>query len=175
MSGVAEDSWGWRRVTRICGRCRGKNVRERRKGMCGKQEGDRDGAILATQHKTGDGMDEAWIQHQRERDGTDRATVPLLALAGADCGGGGGHGQRPERGDGREHEWRRCTCPHGGVSGPARAGRPFRKPWRGLSPMAFLGLTDSTELAGMEPTPQGVARLTNGENRGRRSESRLLR
>ena len=35
--------------------------------------------------------------------------------------------------------------------------------------MDFLGLTDSTQLAGLEPSPQGVAHLTNGEIWGRRS------
>ena len=32
--------------------------------------------------------------------------------------------------------------------------------------MAFLGLTDSTKLARLKPTPQGVASLTNRENWG---------
>ena len=32
--------------------------------------------------------------------------------------------------------------------------------------MAFWVLSDSTQLTGLEPTPQGVARLTNGKKSG---------
>ena len=37
--------------------------------------------------------------------------------------------------------------------------------------MAFWVLSDSTQLTGLEPTPQGVARLTNGKNRGEWSDT----
>ena len=37
--------------------------------------------------------------------------------------------------------------------------------------MDFLGLTDSTQLAGTKTAPQGVVRLTNGGNRGRWSDN----
>ena len=36
----------------------------------------------------------------------------------------------------------------------------------GSGPMAFLGLTDSTQLARLAPDPQGVAGPTNRENEG---------
>ena len=40
------------------------------------------------------------------------------------------------------------------------------KPGGGLIPMAFLGLMESTKLAGPKPDPQGLAHPTNGGNWG---------
>ena len=36
--------------------------------------------------------------------------------------------------------------------------------------MTFLGLTASTQWDRLEPAPQGVAHLTNRENRGKQSD-----
>ena len=38
--------------------------------------------------------------------------------------------------------------------------------------MTFLGLTDSNQLAGLNPAPQGMARPINVENRWRGSDNR---
>ena len=41
----------------------------------------------------------------------------------------------------------------------------------GSDPRAFLGLMDSTHLAGLAPNSQGMASLTNRENRGVMSDT----
>ena len=92
-------------------------------------------------------------------DCTDGATVPPQAVDGDD---GGAVGVR--RQDGGKPARHRRACCHGGGSGSTRSGRPSRKTRGGVSPMAFLGLNASTQLAGLDTASQGVARPTNGGN-----------
>ena len=63
---------------------------------------------------------------------------------------------------------RTAESPHNAVAPAVMVAAAALPEWEGFlensvggsSPIAFLGLTDSTQLTGLETAPQGVARLT---------------
>ena len=124
----------------------------------------------------GDGAKEAQCQPIWENNGDNGVTTPAQAVPGAASRGGGEMVIGRHRGD--AESTRSAVSPTTMVvsAAPFRGGgRPSGKPWGGSFPMVFLGLMDSTQLAGLAPDPQGVSGPTNGENQGGRFDSTTIR
>ena len=140
----------------------GCKVRERRKGEQGRQAGN--GAKNATEHITGDGdgANEAQRQCAWENDGDDGVTPPTHAAAGAACRGKGDPVGDRHRGEASSTRSAAAAATMVVSEALLGGGSPYWKPRGGSGPRAFLGLMDSTQLAGLAPNSQGVASPTKG-------------
>ena len=138
----------WRR-----GRRGGQKARTQQQGGRSQHTGDGDSGNTATQKKQGNGANEA--RHQRAWDcgGADGAKAPPLAADEAERRDDGGAARGWQRGTAESpHSAIMYAAMMAAVAQLGQEGLP-ETPGGGLSPMELLGLTDLTQLAGLEPAP----------------------
>ena len=171
----AEDRGDWRKVTRHCRRRGGWKAKAQQKGGRKKKAGDGDGAneVQWKNPDAGAGVDEARWQRAGDGERSNKATTTLQAADGAEHRGDGGVV------GGRQREMTESLCSAAAPAAMvAAAAQPEREDHpetpggggEGSSPTAFLGLTNSTYMARLKATPQGVAFLTEEEFLRRRSD-----
>ena len=133
-------------------------------GGCNQKAGNKDGAAAATQKtqgdSDGDGVDESRRQFAWDRDSSNRETALLMEVhVSASRGDRAAVGGRQR---GSAESTRSAVVPAAMVAAEVPFGQEGLPENPGDSSQRdFWGLTESTQLAGLEHAPQGVARLIN--------------